>query len=176
METLQAIKQRSSTRGFKPDQIEDEKLEKILEAGCAAPIGMADFGAMHITVVQNRAILDKIDEIAVSSYKKTDLKLTYGAPTIIIVSAKNTLHTTDLLAPLNTACILDHMIIAATDLGLGSVFIVSVISIINTNPPLIEALNLPEGYRPIASIAIGTPVNYPEPKKGEKRISINAVC
>ena len=38
MNTLEAIAKRTSVRSYKPDQIREEDLQKILKAGMAAPV------------------------------------------------------------------------------------------------------------------------------------------
>ena len=52
--TLKDLKERRSIRAYKPDQIRDEELQKILEAGTYAPTGMG-MQSPKIIVVQDRA-------------------------------------------------------------------------------------------------------------------------
>ena len=53
MNTLEAIAKRKSTRNYTPEQIPEEALAVILKAGFAAPVAMAKYDSLHITVVQN---------------------------------------------------------------------------------------------------------------------------
>ena len=52
-ETLNVLKTRRSVRSYKPEQIRDEELNAVLEAGTWAPCGM---GIQHcvMVVVQDR--------------------------------------------------------------------------------------------------------------------------
>ena len=59
METLQAIKTRRSIRKFTSRKIEEEKLEKILEAAMYAP-SARNYQPWHFVVIDER---DKLDEI-----------------------------------------------------------------------------------------------------------------
>ncbi len=59
MEIFDVMVKRGSTRRFMTKQIEDELLEKILEAGELAPIASKDYGRMHITIIQNADFLKK---------------------------------------------------------------------------------------------------------------------
>ena len=61
MNTLEAIAKRKSTRNYKPEQIPEDALQAILKAGIAAPVAMAKYDSLHITVVQNPEILAKIN-------------------------------------------------------------------------------------------------------------------
>ena len=51
-ETLQDLKTRRSCRKYRPEQIKDEELEAILEAGTYAPTGMGKQSPV-IVVVQD---------------------------------------------------------------------------------------------------------------------------
>ena len=62
MNTLEAIAKRKSTRNYTPEQIPEEALEVILKAGFAAPVAMAKYDSLHITVVQTQQLLDKINQ------------------------------------------------------------------------------------------------------------------
>ena len=65
LEMMKAIAKRKSTRGFTPEQIPESALDIVLNAACAAPVGMADYKSMHLTVVQDSALIKKISGAAV---------------------------------------------------------------------------------------------------------------
>ena len=58
MELFEAINKRFSNRKYLDKQISDGDLEKILKAGMQAPVGRAKYEDMHITVIQNKELLD----------------------------------------------------------------------------------------------------------------------
>ena len=58
-ETLKIIKQRRSIRSFKDEQIKEEELQAVLEAGLYAP--NAGDQAWHFTVIQNKELLDRLN-------------------------------------------------------------------------------------------------------------------
>lgn len=84
-ETLQDLKTRRSCRKYRPEQIKEEELQEILEAGTYAPTGM---GAQAPVIV---AIQDKETRDYVSSLNArvlgSDTDPFYGAPTVIVVLA-----------------------------------------------------------------------------------------
>ena len=173
MNTFDAFAMRRSTRGFKPDQIPDEALEKILDAACVAPVGMGAYSSMHIAVVQDAAIIDKISDAAKKARGRTEGPgIYYGAPTIIIVSSK--------VLPLpqieyaNGACVADHICLAATDLGIGNIFIWATGSAIEAEPELSALVGIPEEFKAVATVAIGYPVEpITEPRPFERKIEIS---
>ena len=60
MNTLEAIAKRKSTRAYTDRQIPEEVLDAILKAGCAAPVAMARYDSLHITVVQTKELIDRV--------------------------------------------------------------------------------------------------------------------
>ena len=85
MNTLDAIFSRKSTRAYNGEQISEENLQLILKAGCAAPIGMARYDTLHITVVQNEDILSKIfNEAEEAMFKAIGMRknMNFGAKTM----------------------------------------------------------------------------------------------
>ena len=61
-ETLKIIKQRRSIRAYRDEQIKDEELQAILEAGMYAP--NAGGQAWHFTAVQNQELLGRLNQAA----------------------------------------------------------------------------------------------------------------
>jgi len=71
-ETLKVIKERRSIRSYKKEQIKDEELQAVLEAGSYAP-NTGD-QAWHFTVIQKKEILEKINYLA-KGYSDFNVKL-----------------------------------------------------------------------------------------------------
>ena len=175
MEMMKAISMRKSTRSYKTEQISDESLNTILNAGCAAPVGMNAYNTVHITVIQNPELLNKITEATANVYSNPKMKPFYGAPTLIIVSS-----TTNDKAPTigvaNAACIIENMTLAATDLGLGSVYLMSFLPSFPANNELLKELALPEGFTPVSGIAVGYPTEpLTKEKELKQTITVNTI-
>ena len=69
-ETLKIIKKRRSIRSFKDEQIKEEELQAVLEAGLYAP--NAGDQAWHFTVIQNKELLDRLNLAAKEAAKQMD--------------------------------------------------------------------------------------------------------
>ena len=67
-DTLKTIKQRRSIRSVKDEQIKEEELQTVLEAGLYAP--NAGGQAWHFTVIQNKELLDRLNLAAKEAAKK----------------------------------------------------------------------------------------------------------
>ena len=166
MELMKAISMRKSTRNYKSEQINDESLNTILTAGCAAPVGMGAYNGVHITVIQNPDLLDRITKATANLIGNPNAKPLYGAPTLVIVSGKPNDKAPNIELA-NAACIVENMALAATNLSLGSVYVLGPVFALNTDKELLKDLNLPEGFVPAAGILLGNPT---EPLTSEKEL------
>lgn len=150
MNFLEIAKKRYSVRKYQERPVEKEKLDQILEAGRVAPTG-ANRQPQRLFVVQSEAGHAKIDQAA----------KTFGAPVVIVVCS-NEQETWERsydgkkLTDIDAAIVTDHMMLQATELGLGSVWICWF------KPTVLkEVLNLPEELVPINILAIGYPDGEP---------------
>lgn len=145
MELFDAINNRFSNRKFLEKQINDEDLNKILKAGMQAPVGRGKYEDVHITVIQDKNLLNEISNLI-------DRSVFYDAPTLVIISAHDDGYGLD---KENSACVAMNMLLAATGLGLGSIYLNLVIGLIKQNKDVLDKLNLPEGFVPIVGVALG---------------------
>jgi nitroreductase len=166
MELMKAIAMRKSTRSYKSEQISDEALDTILKAGYAAPVGMGAYKSLHLTVIQNSDLLDKITNVTREAFNNPKMNPLYAAPTLIVVSGQPN-EKAPAVELANASCIIENMSLAATDMGLGSVYLLGFTYAISKNEELLKELNLPEGFVLAAGIAIGYPT---EPLTTEKEL------
>lgn len=145
MELFEAIEKRFSNRKYLDKQISDDDLNKILKAGMQAPIGRGKYEDMHITVIQTKDFLNEISGLA-------DRSVFYNAPTLVIISARDDGHGLD---KENSACVAMNMLLAATALNLGSIYLNLVIGLIKEHKDVLDKLNLPEGFVPIVGVGLG---------------------
>ena len=87
--TLEDLKTRRSIRSYKPEQISDEQLDQILEAGTWAPTGAGSQSPV-IVAVQNRAVIDKLQKLNAEVLKNPEARPFYGAPTVVAVLVDKT--------------------------------------------------------------------------------------
>ena len=116
-ETMKSLLNRRCIRAFKPEQISDEELNAVLEAGKFAPSGANRQSAKFIVVQgpETRETLSRMN-LAV---KPSDGDPYYGAPTIVLVLADRGAST-----PVEDASLaLGNMFNAAHSLGLGSCWV-----------------------------------------------------
>ena len=174
MNALEAIFSRKSTRAYKPEQISEDALDKILKAACASPIGMARYDTLHITVVQNEDILARIfNEAEEALFKDIGIRknMNFGAKTVIIVSSAPAYR--EGVEYAHAGIVIENMVIAATSMKIDSVVLGGPISAIENNDKLKTELGIPNGFKSLLAVALGygsedTPVK-------EHTISINRI-
>lgn len=116
-QTIQDLKERRSYRKYKPEQIKDEELEMVLEAGAYAPSGMGAQPAVMVAVQDKETIeqLSKMNAAVLGSESDPF----YGAPTVVVVLAKK--HRNTYVE--DGSLVLGNLMNAAHALGLGSCWI-----------------------------------------------------
>lgn len=174
MNTLEAIAKRKSTRSYKAEQISEESLAAIIQAGCAAPIALAKYDSLHITVVQDEKIIEQIfDQAQEAVFAAIGVKksLNYGAKTLIVVSS---------LPPhregmdyANGGIVIENMVLAATDLGIDSCIMGAPIAALAGNAALSKMIAIPEGFTPVLGAVFGYATEDAPAK--EHAITVNRV-
>ncbi len=164
MNFLDIAKTRYSVRHYKDERVEKEKLEQILQAAHVAPSAV-NLQPVRLLVVQEREGLDKISKAA----------NIYHAPLAIIVCSDHAIawkrpfdnkQTTDIDASIVT----DHMMLEATELGLGTVWVCYF------KPDIIKKeFELPDTLEPVNILVIGYSDEEPMPsnRHRESRIPLS---
>lgn len=174
MNTLDAIFSRKSTRAYNGEQISEENLQTILKAGCAAPVGMARYDTLHITVVQNDELLAKIfNEAEEMMFKAMGMRknMNFGAKTMIVISSMPAYR--EGVEYAHAGFILENMVIAATSLGIDSVILGGPISALAESQELKNGIGIPDGFTPLLAASFGYALEDAPAK--EHTISINRV-
>ena len=157
MDFSELIQRRYSVRAYKPDPVEDGKLAQVLEAARLAPTA-ANRQPFQVIVIHTAG-------------RKAELGRIYGkewftqAPLVLCVCAvldqgwvrrdDGKRHT-----DVDAAIVMDHIVLAAADLGLGTCWIAAF------NPAAArEVLGLPEGVEPVVFTPLGYPADQPNAKK-----------
>ncbi len=157
MNTLDAILSRKSTRAYTNEKISEENLEALIKAACASPVAMAQYDALHITVVENEDIINEINELTSRMlFEKTGMKKNtdFGARTMVLVSIKPSILSREMECA-NVGIVIENMVIAATGMGIDSVIIGGSPAIISQNPDIMKKLGIPYGFSPILGALFG---------------------
>ena len=144
MDFLDLAKSRHSVRSYRPDKVEAEKVASLVEAARVAPTA-ANLQPARLVVAQSAASLEAMGAAA----------NLYGAPLAFVVcvdrsrawvrpfDGKST-------ADIDAAIACDHLMMQATSLGLGSVWICYF-----KPDKLKQALSIPAELDPVNILAVG---------------------
>ena len=156
MNFKELINKRYSVRSYKTDPVEEEKLRQVLDAARLAP------------TASNRQPIQFI--VVRTAGREAELKRIYGrdwfsqAPLVIcvctVLSQAWVRADNKCYHEVDAAIAMDHLILAATDLGLGTCWIAAFDAAAAK-----EVLQLPEGVVPIAFTPLGYPADQPKEKK-----------
>ncbi|MBQ1438101.1 MAG: nitroreductase [Solobacterium sp.] len=116
-ETLTTLKARRSCRAYKPELIEEEKLNAIIEAGTFAATGMGKQSPIIIAVT-DKAMRDKLSRMN-AAILGADMDPFYGAPELLIVLADKAVPT----HVYDGSLVMGNLMNAAADLGVASCWI-----------------------------------------------------
>ena len=157
MEFSELIKRRYSVRAYKPDPVPDGSLQQVLEAARLAPTA-ANRQPFQLIVIHTAGREAELKRI----YKKD----WFVQPPLIIcacgVPARGWTRREDgkNYTDVDVAIVMDHLILAAADQGLGTCWIGAF------DPQAArEVLGLPDDVEPIAF----TPLGYPADQLGAKK-------
>ncbi|MDR2456293.1 MAG: nitroreductase family protein [Deltaproteobacteria bacterium] len=174
MDFSEVLRRRRSTRSFLDQEITEAELSSVILAGSSAPVGSNLYRDLHLTVLRDRKIMRSLcqanerrmkdpiffekvaGEIVKDGKEPVQREPFYGAPVVIIVS-----HRKQSLQPgieyANAASVVQTMHLAATSLGLGSVYAWGALEAMREAPELDKTalLNLPEGFEPLLGLMLG---------------------
>ena len=174
MDAMQAILTRRSTRNYKPDPVEQDKLDRILDAARQAPSG-GNSQTNHFLVIRSpetiRTLVSMTEAAfarmevspdtyaslkhAISASKKGGYVFCYNAPVLIAVANREDYGNN----MADCACAIENMMVAANALDLGSCYI-NQLRWLNAEPSLVRylrSLGMKENERVYGAVIIGYP-------------------
>lgn len=163
-ETLKTLKTRRSCRAYKPELIEEEKLEAILEAGTYAATGMGKQSPIIIAVT-DKGLRDKLSKMN-ASILGADIDPFYGVPELLIVLADKTIPT----YIYDGSLVMGNLMNAAADLGVDSCWIHRAKEEFDSDEgkAILNELGIVGDYEGIGHLILGyaaTPLNEAAPRK-----------
>ena len=154
MDTLEAIKYRYSCRAFKPEQISKEQTEMLIEAAKAAPAAMGDYSGIFLMVIQSEEIRKQIDKETAFSMPMMGEHPTYEAPTLMLICVKEN-KDFPMIPYCNVSCMAENIMIEATALGLASVYIMAVPTVLQQKKEFMKRLKITGEFIPAVMVAVG---------------------
>ncbi|MFW9838962.1 MAG: nitroreductase family protein [Candidatus Thorarchaeota archaeon] len=144
MDTIKAIRERRSIRKYLADDVDDEALETILQAGRWAP-SASNKQPWHFIIIKDANMRKKLAEI--HNYGR----FMRESPVVIVVLGDPSKHHRYHLADPHQA--VQNMLLAAYSLGLSTCWMG--VRDTDLEPQFRDALDIPENLRVICSVSLG---------------------
>ena len=165
-DTLTTLKTRRSCRAYKPEHVEDEKLNAIMEAGTYAATGMGKQSPI-IIAVKDQEIRNKLAKINAAAMGM-EIDPFYGAPDLLIVLANKDIPT----YIYDGSLVMGNMMNAAADLGVASCWVHRAKEEFESEEgkEILRKLGVEGNYEGIGNLIIGyaaKPVGEAAPRKAD---------
>lgn len=154
MDFLEFARKRYSVRSYSQQSVEEEKINKIMQAAMIAPTAV-NYQPQKIYILKSNAALQKIRRIT---------KSTYDAPLVFLICAdtERSWHSPFVKGydsgEMDASIVCTHMMLEAEDLGLGSVWVLLF------DPQAVkDAFALPDHIKPTCLLAVGYPGEHAQP-------------
>lgn len=156
MDFLDLVKKRYSVRAYRTHPVEEEKLMFILDAARLAPTA-GNRQPFHIIIIHTEGRQNELKKIYAKDFF-------VQAPIIICLCTVHgkawTRKDGKNYSDIDAAIVMDHMVLAATEKGLGSCWIVNF-----DQEEARKILGLPDDEEPVAFTPLGYPADNPPEKK-----------
>ncbi|MDR2610136.1 MAG: nitroreductase family protein [Clostridiales Family XIII bacterium] len=150
-DVITVLKERRSIRAYKPDDVPEDVLEKILDAGTWAPTGQGSQSPL-IVAVKNEQMRKTLSAMN-AEVLGVDIDPYFEPPVILLVFGR-TEHRTCVQ---DACCVLVYMMLAAKSLGLDTCWINREKQMFESErgQELMAAWDIPEGYEGVGALSLG---------------------
>lgn len=154
------ILNRYSVRKFTDEPVSEAAIEKLVAAFQAAPCGMHQMDVLRGVVVTDDQLKQTIAD--------ANNNACYGAPLLFVLAAK---HDSE-FAERDASVAAENIMVEATSLGLGSVYVMGGAVKLNQQPKVLQQLDLPTGFDVEVIVAIGKAAVEPEHEDRSQRYQL----
>ncbi len=156
MSFAELVRARYACRAYRPDPVPDDLLTQVLDAGRLAPTA-ANRQPIHVIVVHTEGREEELGQTYAKPWFAT-------APVILGVCAvpgawARVKFDGKSFADVDAAIVMDHLVLAASDLGLGTCWVA------DFDPAVARGiLGLPDDVEPLLFTPLGFPADEPRAK------------
>lgn len=165
------ILSRRSIRSYKPEQINQEQMDVIMNCAINAPSAM-NKQSWVVKVVQNRDLLQQMNKGFVEHSKKSnpekdltamdkdDYSIYYNAPTVIFVAREKG----NLMSEMDCGLLVQNILLSAEAMDIGTCVLGGFPRYLLEDAALLSTLELPETHELSIAIAMGYKNQWPDAK------------
>lgn len=152
-EVIRGIESRRSIRAYRPEQIKEEELKRILEAATYAPTGMG-MQSPKIVVIQDAETIAELSRLNAQVMGSSGDPF-YGAPTVAVVLADSSRST----YVEDGSLVIGTMMLAAHSMGVGACWIHRAKEVFASEKgkEYLKKWGIPENYVGVGHCILGYP-------------------
>jgi len=156
------VKGRRAVRKFKKKEVPLKTLVKIIEAGTWAPsaVNSQPWEFVLVRNAEKKKKFRAVYEESMKAFYRQDTEFIENATLLLVLADKE-----KVLHLLSTSAAIENILLAATALGLGSVWICRPLMIKKTLKEVRVLFSVPAKYEIAGIIALGYPDEKPKPKE-----------
>lgn len=168
MDAMENMLTRSSVKKYKSDPVPKELLDKIIEAGLAAPSGLNKQAAI-ILAVTDKQVRDELSKVNAGKDPFFRADPFYNAPCVLVVLADKSVPT----SIYDGTLVMENMLLAAHALGLGACWIHRAKETFELpeGKALLKKLGIEGEYEGVGNCIVGYPegeIPAVKPRKGNR--------
>ena len=153
---MNAIFKRTSIRSYLDKPVEQEKIEKLLHAACAAP-SACNQQPWEFYIIRNKEIIEKL------SNSTPYTKMVKDAPVVIVPCYRKNGLVAPMFANIDLSAAVENLLLEVTELGLGAVW--CGVSPLEDKMKIVgDIINIDNNLEPFAIVPIG----YPKQEKSQQ--------
>lgn len=183
-QTLENIRNRRSVRSYSKEQLSEEEVNAIIEAGLYAP-SANNQQSWHFTVIQDKKLLRDLNYETKAILAESDnpflrrvgnneeLDIFNDAPTVIVVSGNEANES----SAVECAMASQNMLLAAQSIGISSCYIISISYLFDGSEKeyFMEKLGIPKRYKVQNAILLGYGIGEVPNAAPRKEDSVNYI-
>lgn len=151
---------RRAVRQFSSDSISDEDIKNLIAAFQTSPCGMHQSDVMNLVVVKDEGLRKEIE-------KATDNSC-YDAPVLFIINTKKG----SVFGERDASAAAENIMLEATDLGLGSVYVMSGAAKLNDYSDIRKELGIVSDFQTTVIVPVGKIAREPEKEDRSNRYQV----
>lgn len=156
-QVIATIMERRSIRKYKPQPVEREKMDIILQCGINAPNGQ-NKQSWEVRVVDNPELMEEIKEAMAKGHPDMDPEMVKGclrgAPTMVFIARAKSYD----FSAYDCGLMAENMMLSAWSMGVGSICLGSPVRFLTDNEaclPILEKLGFSEDYELCLCVGFG---------------------
>lgn len=169
MEFKTLLPLRQSVRAYTDEPVTGAQIEALLTAAQAAPVCMGRVDTVKFSVVTDPADIATLNAEA-GKVTGEAMNLNYSAPALIFVLASAA--DEELVQGSNAGAVMSNMLLAAANEGLAAVYLFGLCKLTLSSEAAQKVIRTPEGFIPVAAIAVGHPAQPVQPRDNGQRFEV----